>query len=180
MGNFFRKWRTSLKKVLPNCCCSVAKSCWTLCDSMDCSTPGFPVLHYLPELLKLMYIEWVMSSNHLILCHSLLLLSSIFPSIRDFSNESGFFQWVGSLHQMVKVLELLLQHQSSNEYSGLISYRIDWFDFLAVQGTLNSLLQHHSSKASVLWCSAFFMILSLNPPSYPIALLFWTLSCTEW
>ena len=147
---------------------------------MDCSTPGLPVRHQFLRLLKLMSIKSVIPYNHHILCRPLLLLPSIFPSIKVFSNELGLFQWAGSLHQVVKILELLLQHQSSNEYSGLISYRIDWFDFLAVQGTFNSLLQHHNSKASVLWRSAFFMISSLNPPSYPIALVFWALSCTEY
>ena len=90
-----------------------------------------------------------MPSNHLILCHSILLLLSVFPSIRVFSNEFD------SSHQVAKVLELQLPHQSSNEYSGLISSRIDWFDLFAVQGTLKSLLQHHRWKASILWCSAF-------------------------
>ena len=96
-------------------------------------------------LLKLMSIESVMPSNHLILCRPLL-LPSIFPSIRVFSN--------GSLHQVDKLLELQLQHQPSNEYLGLISFRIDWCDLLAVQGTLESLLQHHRSEASILWCSS--------------------------
>ena len=102
------------------------------------------------SLLKLMSIELVMLSNHLIICHPLLLLPSIFPSIRVFSNKSA-------LPQVAKVLELQLQYQSSSEYSGLISFRIDWFDLLEVQGTLMSLLQHHSSKPSVLWSSTFFM-----------------------
>ena len=102
------------------------------------------------SLLKLMSIESMMPSNHLILCHPLLFLSSIFPSIRVFFNESV------SLHQVAKVLEFQLQHQSF-QYSGLISFRMDWLDHLAVQGTLKSLLQHHSSKASILQCSAFFI-----------------------
>ena len=93
------------------------------------------------SLLKLMSIELVMPSNHLILCGPLPLLPSIFSSIRVFSNESV------SLHQVAKLLELQLQHQFSNEYSGLISFRMDWLDLLAVQGTLKSLFQHHSSKA---------------------------------
>ena len=102
------------------------------------------------SLLKLKSIESVTPSNHLILCHPLLLLPSIFPSIRVFSNKSA-------LPQVAKVLELQLQYQSSSEYSGLISFRIDWYDLLEVQGTLTSLLQHHSSKPSVLWSSTFFM-----------------------
>ena len=102
------------------------------------------------SLLKPMSIESKMPSNHLILCHPLLLLTSIFPSIRIFSNESGLCirgpnYWSFSI-------------SSSNEYSGLISFRVDWFDLLAVQGTLKSLFQHHSLKASVLQCSAFFMV----------------------
>ena len=110
----------------------------------DCSTPGFPVLHH----LKLTSIESVMPSNHLILCRPLLLLPSLFPSIRVFSSESVLpIRWSFSF-----------SISPSNEYSGLISFRIDWFDFLAVQGTLKSLLQHHSSKVSILWHSAFFMV----------------------
>ena len=104
------------------------------------------------SLLKLMSIESVMPSNHLILCHPLLLPSSIFPSIRVFSNESVLrIRWP-------KYLELQLQYQSFQKYSALIFFRIDWFDLLAVQGTLKSLLQHHSSKASVPQCSASFMV----------------------
>ena len=114
-------------------CCSVAQSCPPLCNPMDCSTPGFPVLHYLLDLLKLMSIELVMPSNHLILCHPLLLLSSVFLSIRVFSNESALhFRWP-------KYWSFSFSISPSNEYSGLISFRIDWFDLLTVQGTLNSL-----------------------------------------
>ena len=102
------------------------------------------------SLLKLMSIESMMPTNHLILCHLLLLLASIFPRIRVFSSESALCirrpkYWSFSI-------------SPSNEHSQLISFRIDWFDLLAVQGTLKSLLQHHSSKTSVLWCSGFFMI----------------------
>ena len=104
------------------------------------------------SLLKLTSIELVMPSNHLILCHPLLFLPSIFPSIRVFSNKPilpirGPKYW-----------SLSFSISPSNEYSGLISFRIDWLDLLAVQGTLKSLLQHHSSKVSILWCSAFFMV----------------------
>jgi len=103
------------------------------------------------SLLKLMSIESVMPNNHLILCRPLL-LPSIFPSVRVFSNESALhIRWP-------KYWSFSFSISPSNEYSGLISFRIDWFDLLAVQGTLKSLLQQHSSKASVLWCSAFFMI----------------------
>ena len=104
------------------------------------------------SLLKLMSIESVMLSNHLLLCRSLPLLPSIVPSVYS----QVFSQWVHSSYQVAKVLEL--QHQFYNEYSGLISFRIDWFDLFAIQGTLKSLLQHQSSKASVFWCSAFFMV----------------------
>ena len=108
------------------------------------------------SLLKLMSIESGMPSNHLILCPSLLLLPSIFPSIRVFSNESALrIRWP-------KYWSFSFNISPSNEYSGLISFRIDWFD-LAIQGTLEHLLQHHSSKASILWCSAFFMVQLLHP-----------------
>ena len=104
------------------------------------------------SLLTLMSIESVMSSNHLILCCPLVRLPSIFPSTRVFSNESVLhIRWP-------KYWSFSFSISPSNEYSGLISFRIDWLDLLAVQGTLKSLLQHHSSKASILWCSAFFMV----------------------
>ena len=103
------------------------------------------------SLLKFMSIESVMPSNRLILCHPLLLSPSIFPSIRVFSNESILpIRWP-------KYWSFSFSISLSNEYSGLISFRINYFDLLAVQGTLKSLLQHHSSKASILWCSAFFI-----------------------
>ena len=134
--------------------CSVGSDC----DPMDCSTPGLPVLHYLPQsLLKLMSTESVMPSNHLILCRPLLLLPSIFPSIRVFSNESIIcIRWP-------KYWSFSFNISPSNEYSGLISFRMDWLDLLAVQGTLKSLLQHHSSKASILQHSAF-SIIQLSQP----------------
>ena len=104
------------------------------------------------SLLKLMSIELVMPSNHFILCHPFFLLPSIFPSIKVFSNESvRCIRWP-------KYWSFSLSISPSNEYSGLISFRMDWLDLLAVQGTLKSLLQHHSSKASVLRCSAFFIV----------------------
>ena len=104
------------------------------------------------SLLKLMSIELVIPSNHLILCHPLLLSPSIFPNIREFSNESTLcIRWP-------KYWSFSFIISPSNEYSRLISFRIDWLDLLAVQGTLKSLLQHHSSKTSVLQCSAFFMV----------------------
>ena len=113
--------------------------------------PGFPVLHYSQSLLKLISTESVIPSNHLILCHPLL-LPSVFPSIRVFSNESV-------LHvRWPKYWSFSFSISPSNEYSGLISFRMDLFDLLTVQGTLKSLLQHHSSKASILWHSAFFLV----------------------
>ena len=109
------------------------------------------------SLLKLMSIESVMPSNHLILCCPLLLPSSIFPSIRVFSNESVLhIRWP-------KYWSFIFRISPSNEYSGLISFRMDWLDLLAVQGTLKSLLQHHSSKTSILQCSAFFIVQLSHP-----------------
>ena len=123
---------------------SVAQSGPILCDPVDCSTPGLPVHQQPWSLLKLMSIELVMPSNHLILCHPLLLLPSIFPSIRVFSNESVLsIRWP-------KFWSFSFSISPSNEYSGLICFRIDWFDLLAVQGTLKSLLQHHNSRVSIL------------------------------
>ena len=109
------------------------------------------------SLLKLMSIELVMPSNRLILCHPLLLLPSIFPSIRVFSNESVLH------NRWPKYWSVSFSISPSNEYSGLISFRIAWLDLLVVQGTLKSLLQHHSSKASYLWCSAFFIVQLSHP-----------------
>ena len=109
------------------------------------------------SLLKLMSIDSVMPSNHLILCHPLLLLPSIFPSIRVFSNASVLrIRWP-------KYCSFSFSISPSNQYSGLISFRIDWLDLLAVQGTLKSLLQHHSSKASILQCLAFFIVQLSHP-----------------
>ena len=124
---------------------------------MDCSTPGFPVHHQLWSLLKLMSTESVMPSNHLILCHPLLLLPSIPPSIRVFSNESAL------RIRRPKDWSFSFNISPSNEYSGLISFRMDWLDLLAVQGTLKSLFQHHSSNASILRHSAFFPVQLSHP-----------------
>ena len=119
---------------------SVAQSCPTLCDPMNRSTPGLPVHHQLWSSLKLISIESVMPSSHLILCRPLLLLRPIPPSIRVFSNESTLrMRWP-------KYWSFSFSISPSNKNSGLISFRMDWFDLLAVQGTLKSLLQHHSSK----------------------------------
>ena len=129
----------------------VAQSCPTLCNPMDCSMPGFLSFTIFQSLLKPMSTELVMPSNHLILCHHLL-LPSILPSIRVFSNELALhIQWP-------KYWSFSISICPSNEYSGLISFRIDCFDLLADQGPLKSLFQNHSSRASVLWHSAFFMV----------------------
>ena len=130
---------------------SVTQLCPPLCDPMDCSMPGLPVHHQLQSSPKPMSIESVMPSNHLILCHPLL-LPSISPSVRVFSNESALhIRWP-------KFWSFSFNISHSNEHPGLVSFRIDWLDLLAVQGTLKSLLQHHSSKASILHCSAFFTV----------------------
>ena len=137
---------------------------------MDCSAPGFPVNHQLQSLLKLMSVELMMLSNYLILCCPLLLLPQIFPSIRVFPNESV-------LHiRQPQNWSFSFSISPSNEYSTLISFRIDWFDSLAVQGTLKSLLQHRNSKASIIWHSAFFMVQLSRPhmtTGKKIALTMW-------
>ena len=142
---------------------SVTQSCPTLCDPMNPSTPGWDPGSWIPSitnswsLLKLMSIESGMPSNHLILCCPLLLLPSIFPSIRVFSNESALrIRWS-------KDWSFSFNISPSNEHPGLVSFRMDWLDLLAVQGSLKSLLQHHSSKASILWCSAFFTVQLSHP-----------------
>ena len=126
------------------------QSCLTICDPMEYSRPGLCVHHHNQSMLKLMSIALVTPSNHLILCCPLLLPPSIFPSIRICSNESVLpIKWP-------KYWSFSFSISPSNEYSRFISFRMDWLDLLAVQGTLKSLLQHHSSKASILWCSDFF------------------------
>ena len=124
-----------------------------------------------PSLLKLMSIELVIPSNHLILCQPLFLLPSIFPSIRVFSSESALhIKWS-------KYWSFSFSINPYNEYLGLISFRIDWFDLLAVQGALKSLLQHHSSKASILWCSTIFIVQLSHPymtTRKTVALTRWT------
>ena len=146
---------------------SVAQSYPTLWP-MD-STPGLPITKS-QSLLKLMSIQLVMPSNHLILCRPLLLPPSIFPSIRVFSNESALcIRWP-------KYWSFSFNINPSNEHSGLISFRMDWLDLLAVQGTLKSLLQHHGSKAPVLWCSAFFTV----QLSHPYMTTRRTIALTRW
>ena len=125
-----------LMKIINYCfhhCCSAAQSCPTLCDPVGCSTPGLPVLHHLLEFAQTHVHESVTPSNHLTLCCPLLLLPSVFPSIRIFSSESALrISWP-------KYWSFSFSISPSNEYSGLKSFRIDWLDFLAVQGTLKSL-----------------------------------------
>ena len=142
-----------------------------LCDPMDCSIPGFPVLHHILELPQLMSIETVMPSKHLILCRPLLPLPSIFPSIRAFSNQTALcIRWP-------KCWSFSFNISPPNEHSRLISFRIDWFDLLAAQHTLKSLLQRNS-KTSILQHSIFFMIQLSHPymtTRRSIALTIWTL-----
>ena len=133
---------------------SVTQLCLTLCDPMDCGTPGLPVHHQLPEFTQT-HVHRV--GDAIQPSHPLLLLPSIFPSIRVFSNESALhIRWP-------KYWSFSFNISPSSEHSGLSSFRMDWLDLLAVQGTLKSLLQHHSSKASILWCSAFFIIQLSHP-----------------
>ena len=136
---------------------SVTQSCPTLCDPMNCSTPGFSFHHYLPEFPQTR-VHWVSDAiqpSHPLSSASPLALS--FSQIRVFSRESAL------LIRWPKYWSFSFSISPSNEHSGLISFRIDWFDLLAVQGTLKGLLQHHSSKVSILWCSAFFMVQFSHP-----------------
>ena len=149
---------------------SVAQLCLTLCNPMNCSTPGLPVHHQHWSLPKLMSVKSVMSSNHLILCRPLVLLSSIFPSVRVFSNESALhIRWP-------KYWSFSFNISPSNEHPGLISFRMDWLDLLAVWGALKSLVQHHGSKASILWHSAFF----IDQLSLPYMTSGKTIALTRW
>ena len=129
---------------------SVTQLCPTLCDPMNCSVLGLPVQHQFPKSIQ----THVLRVNDAI--HPSYPLSSPYPPALNFSQHQGLFQWVSSSHQVAKVLEFQLQHQSFQWTPRLISFRMDWLDLLAVQGTLKSLLQHHSSKTSILRCSAFF------------------------
>ena len=136
---------------------SVAQSCPTLCDPMNCSMPGLPVHHQLLEFTQAHVHRVRDAIQPLILCRPLLLLPSIPPSIRIFSNESTLrMRWP-------KYWSFSFSIIPSKEHPGLISFRMDWLDLLAVQGTLKSLLQHHSSKASILLCSAFFTVQFSHP-----------------
>ena len=136
---------------------SVTQSCPTLSSPMDCSTPGLPV-H--PQLLEFTQTHVHRVGDAIQPSHN---LSSASPPVFHLSQHQGLLKSVSSSHQVAKVLEFQLQHQPSKEHSGLISFRMDWLDLLAVQGTLKSLLQHHSSKASILLHSAFFIVQLSNP-----------------
>ena len=135
----------------------VAQSCPTLCNPMDCNTPGLPVHHQLPELTQTR-VHWV--SDAIQPSHSLLFPS---PPAFNLSQHQGLFKWVSPLNQMARVLELQLQHQSFQWIFRLVSFRMDWLDLLEVQGTLKSILQHHSSKASILLHSVFFIVQLSHP-----------------
>ena len=148
---------------------SVAQPCLTLCEPMTTARQASPSITNSRSSPKLVSIQSVMSSNHFILCRPLLLLSSIFPSIRVFSNESALcIRWPK---------DWSFSFSPSNEHPGLISFRMDWLDLLVVQGTLKSLLQHHSSKASILRHSAFLIVQLSHPymtTGKTIALTRWT------
>ena len=136
---------------------SITQSCLTLCNPMDCSMPGFPVHHQFPELAQT-HVHWVddaIQPSHPLWSPS--------PPAFNLSQHQGLFQWGGCLHQWPKYWSFSFSISPSTEYSGLISFRIDWLDLLVVQGTCKSLLQHHSSKASIVWCSAFFTVQLSHP-----------------
>ena len=140
--------------IIP-CCHSVTQQCPTLCNPMNCSTAGFPVLHYLLELAQT-HGHWVGDT-----IQPFQPLSSSSPPAFSLSQHQDLFQLVTSSHQVDEVLEF--QNQSFNEYSGFIFFRIDWYDLLEVEKTLKSLLQHRHSKSSILWHSAFFMVQLSHP-----------------
>ena len=141
--------RCEEKHILLHCCLAVSHVLMILCVLMDCSTPGFPVLHYLLEFAQT-HVHWI--SDAILPSHP---LSPPSPLALNLSQHQGLFQWVSFSHHVAKYWSFSIS--SSKEYSGLISLRIDWFDFLVVQGVLKSLFQHHDSEASVFQRSAFFM-----------------------
>ena len=152
---------------------SVAQSCPTLCDPMNRSTPGLPVHRQLPEFTQT-HVHWVGEA-----IQPSYSLQSPSPPAPNPSQHQSLFQWVSSSHEVAKVLEFQLQHQSFQDWSehpGLISFRMDWLDLLAVQGTLKRLLQHHSSKASILRHSAFFTV----QLSHPYMTTGKTIALTRW
>ena len=150
-------WKNYIYITKPSPFSSVTQLCPTLWNLWTTACQASLSITNSCSLLKLKSMESGIPSNHLILCHPLLLLPSVFPSIRIFFSESVLhIRWP-------KYWSFSFSISPSNEYSGLISLRIDWFDLLAVQGTLKSLLQHHSSKASILQCTAFFMVQLSHP-----------------
>ena len=150
---------------------SVAQLCLTLCDPMDCSTPGLPVHHQLWEFAQT-HVHWVgdaIQPSHL--------LSSRYPPAFNLSQHQELYKWVNSLHQWSKYWSFTFSISPFNEYSGLVSFRIAWFNLLEVQGILKSLLKHHSLKGSILQCSAFFIVQFPHPYMTirkTIALTIWT------
>ena len=136
---------------------SVAQSCLTLCNPMNRSTPGLPVHHQLPEFTQT-HVHRV--GDAILPSHP---LSSPSPPAPNPSQRQSLFQWVSSSHEVPKVVDFNFSVSPSKEHPGLISFRMDWLDLLAVQGTLKSILQHHSSKASILQCSAFFIVQLAHP-----------------
>ena len=155
-GQLKKKKKNIQKETILHQLSSVVQSCLTLCNPMDCSMPGFPVHQQLPEPTQTHVHPIGDTIYHLIFHHLLLFLPSIFPSIRVFSNETVHIRWSEDWSFSFSI-------SPSNKYSGLISFRIDWLDLLAVQGTLKSLLQYHSSKASILRHSAFFIVQLSHP-----------------
>ena len=150
------KWKFNLEVTLVKFS-SVTQSCPPFCDPMDCSMPGFPAHYQLLELTQT-HVHWVSDASQP--SHPLLSPS---PPAFNISQHQGLFRWVSSLHQVARVLELQLQHQSFRWIFRTDFFRIDWFDLFAVQGTLKSLLQYHSSKASILWHWAFFIVQLSHP-----------------
>ena len=136
---------------------SVTQLCPTLCDPMVCSMPGFPVCHQLPELAKT-HVHQVSDA-----IQPSFPQPSPSPPAFNISQHQGLFLWISSSHQVTKYWSFSFSTSPSNEYLGLISFRIVWFDLLAAQGILKSLFQHYSSKASILWCSAFFIVQFSHP-----------------
>ena len=151
--------------------CSVTKWCLILCDPMGCSMPGFPVHHQLLEFAQI-HVHWVGDAIQ----PSHPLWPPFLPAL-NLSQHQALFQWVGSSHQVAKVLELQVQHQSFQWIFRWISFRVDWFDLLAIQGTLKNLFQDHNSKLSILQWLAFFMVQLSHPyltTGKTMALTIWT------
>ena len=173
-GFVFTNITSWIKKYFLLRICSVAQLYPTFCDPIDWGTPGFPICHQLPKPTQthILQVSDAIPPSHPLLSPS--------PPTFNLSQHQGLFQWAGSSHQVAKVLEFQLQQRTlgtSNEHSGLISFRTDWLDLLSVQGTLKSLLQHHSSKALILWCSVFFIVQLSHPymtTGKTIALTRWT------